>query len=150
RERSVATDPAAPPASRAWWIHQGTPALLVALLGWALAYPSASRVVQLGPDIIEYIDIARRVAAGEGYVLGIKAYHVGGPAVLQDGLIHRAPLYTLLVAGLLHLGFDLRAVQVIDAGIGALSAALICSLGTALFGRAVGITAGVLVAVSPV
>src|SRR5215813_5544956 len=75
------------------------PTLLVALLSLALAYPSASRVVQIGPDIVEYIDIARRLVAGQGYTLGIRAYHVGPPEVLQDGLIHRPPLYTLLVAG---------------------------------------------------
>lgn len=126
------------------------PAILVAMLAWGLASPSASRVVQLGPDIVEYIDIARRLAAGEGYVLGIKAYHIGGPEVLQDGLIHRPPLYTLLVGGLFSLGFDLPAVQVVNAAIGALSAALVCSIGMALFGRLVGIAAGVLAAISPV
>jgi len=30
------------------------------------------------PDAIEYLDIARRLAAGDGFMLGIKAFHFGG------------------------------------------------------------------------
>src|SRR5919206_2920603 len=126
------------------------PPFLVALLTWALAYPSAARVVQLGPDIVEYIDIARRLAAGQGYTLGIKAYHIGGPAVFQDGLMHRPPLYTLLVAGLLRVGADLPTIQIVNVVIAGLSAALVCSIGSVLFGRLVGVVAGTLAAMSPV
>lgn len=126
------------------------PALLVALVAWGLYLPTAARVVQLSPDMVEFVDVARRVAAGEGYVLGIKAYHLGGPEVLHDGLIHRPPLFTLLMAGLLRLGAGLPAVQVVNALFGAFSAALVCSIGTRLAGRTVGIAAGLLAALSPI
>ena len=78
------------------WADIGPP-ILVALLAWALMLPSAARVVQLSPDMVEYVDVARRVVNGEGYVLGIKAYHIGGPAVVHDGLLHRTPLFTLMM-----------------------------------------------------
>src|SRR3954447_16348518 len=96
--------------------------LLVGLLAWGLCLPSAARVIQLSPDMVEYVDVARRLAGGEGYVLGIKAYHIGGPAVLQDGLIHRTPLFTSIMAGILWLGLDLYAVQLVNAAFGAFSA----------------------------
>ena len=50
------------------------------------------RVLQLNPDVVEYIDIARRLLNGDGYLLGIKAYHIGGTAVLHGGLAERPPL----------------------------------------------------------
>jgi 4-amino-4-deoxy-L-arabinose transferase-like glycosyltransferase len=127
-----------------------SPPLLVALLAWGLCLPTAARVIQLSPDMVEFVDVARRLLHGEGYVLGIKAYHIGGPEVIQDGLIHRTPLFTLVMAGILGLGFDLYAVQIVNAAFGAFSAAMVCSIGTNLFGRSVGIAAGVLAATLPV
>src|SRR4051812_48330998 len=126
------------------------PPVLIALLAWGLCLPSAARVIQLSPDMVEYVDVARRLVHGEGYVLGIKAYHIGGPEVLQDGLIHRTPLFTLIMAGMLSLGLDLYAVQGVNAAFGALSAALVYSPGASLFGRTVGIAAGLLAAASPI
>ena len=138
-------------AARTWlWRVAASPALLVGLLAWALMLPPAARVIQLSPDMVEYVDVARRVAHGEGYVLGIKAYHIGGPEVVHDGLLHRTPLFTLIMAGMLALGLDLYAVQVVNAAFGAVAAGLVCSIGMRLFGRTVGIAAGVLAAASPV
>ena len=136
---------------RAWrWRAALRPSILVALLAWAVMLPSAARVIQLSPDMVEYVDVARRVVNGEGYVLGIKAYHIGGPAVVHDGLLHRTPLFTLMMAGLLAIGLDLYAVQVLNAAFGAVAAAMVCSIGMRLFGRTVGTAAGVLAAASPV
>src|SRR3954469_12721023 len=78
------------------WADLAAP-LLVALLAWGLCLPTAARVIQLSPDMVEFVDVARRVVHGDGYVLSIKAYHVGGPEVIQDGLIHRPPLFTLVM-----------------------------------------------------
>ncbi len=36
-----------------------------------------------------FVDVARRLLNGEGYVVGIKAYHFGGTAVLHNGLAER-------------------------------------------------------------
>jgi hypothetical protein len=127
-----------------------SPGLLIALFAWGLCLPPALRAVQLSPDMVEYVDVARRLLNGEGYVLGIKAYHIGGTAVIHDGLVHRPPLFPLLLAGLLGLGFDFYGVQSVNAAFGAFSAAMVCSIGTRLFGRTVGIAAGVLAAASPV
>src|SRR3954447_9975047 len=124
--------------------------VLIALLAWGLCLPSAARVIQLSPDMVEDVDVARRLVHGEGYVLGIKAYHIGGPAVLQDGLIHRTPLFTLIMAGILGLGSDLYTVQVVNAAFGAVSAAMVYAIGASLFGRTVGIAAGLLAAASPI
>ena len=143
------SDGARPTRAARWRAEIGAP-ILVALLAWALMLPSAARVIQLSPDMVEYVDVARRVASGEGYVLGIKAYHIGGPEVVHDGLLHRTPLFTLMMAGLLAPGFDLYAVQVLSAAFGAAAAAMVCSIGMRLFGRTVGIAAGVLAAASPV
>lgn len=126
------------------------PPLWVAILTVALYLPSSARYVQLSADMVEYVDIARRLVDGEGYLLGIKAYHVGGSEVVQDGLYHRPPLLTLGIAALLGLGLDLHAVQAVHTLVGALAAALVCSIGIRLFGPTVGIAAGILAAASPI
>lgn len=119
-------------------------------LALPLYLPSASQVLQLSPDAVEYIDIARRLADGEGFRLGVKAYHVGGFDVLHDGLAERAPLYPLVLATLLRLGLDLLAAQVVNAVLAAVSVALVSAIGTALFGARNGLLAGLLAAASPV
>ena len=124
--------------------------LLIGLLAFGLYLTPALRVVQLNPDVVEYVDVARRLLNGEGFRLGVKAYHFGGTDVLHHGLAERPPLFPLIVAGLLGLGLDLHAVQVVNALLAAVSVALVAEIGLALFGRAVGATAGLLGAISPV
>ena len=124
--------------------------VLIGLLAFALYLTPSLRVVQLNPDVVEYVDVARRLLNGEGYRLGVKAYHFGGTAVLHHGLAERPPLFPLLVAGLLGLGLDLRAVQVVNALLAAVSVGLVAEIGRSLFGRSVGAAAGLLAAISPV
>ena len=121
----------------------------IALITLALYLPSAWQTVQLSPDMVEHVDIARRFLDGQGYVLGIKAYHVGGRDVVHDGLVHRPPLLTFVIASLLALDLDLHAIQALHTVVGALAAALVCSIGSQLFGRTVGIAAGILAATNP-
>ena len=125
------------------------PALWLALLTFALYLPSAVSVVRLNPDAVEYVDIARRLAAGEGYVLAVKASHFGEPRVVHGGLAERAPLFPVLAATLLGAGGDARALQVMNALLAAACAALVCLIGAALFGRRAGALAGLLAATSP-
>ena len=126
------------------------PSILVGVLAFALYLTPALRVVQLNPDVVEYVDVARRLLAGEGFRLGVKAYHFGGTEVLHHGLAERPPLFPWLVAGLLGLGFSLHAVQVLNAALAAISVALVAEIGGSLSGRAVGAAAGLLAATSPV
>src|SRR4051794_41718902 len=108
------------------------------MLAFVLYLTPAIRVVQLNPDVVEYVDVARRLLAGDGYRLGVKAYHFGGTEVLHNGLAERPPLFPLMIAGLLGLGLDLRAVQVMNAGLSAVAVGLIAEIGLVLFGQAVG------------
>jgi 4-amino-4-deoxy-L-arabinose transferase-like glycosyltransferase len=125
------------------------PALWVAALAFVLYLPPAVSVIQLDPDSAEFIDIARRLVAGEGFTLGIRAYHVGEPEVVHDALERRAPLYPLVVAAILRAGFGPHALQVFNALLASASAALLCAIGTSLFDRRTGTLAGLLAAISP-
>jgi 4-amino-4-deoxy-L-arabinose transferase-like glycosyltransferase len=122
----------------------------IGLLAFAIYFTPALRVVQLNPDVVEYTDVARRLLNGEGFRLGVKAYHFGGTDVLHNGLSERPPLYPLLLGGLFALGLDLRAAQVVNAALAAISVGLVAEIGRALFGRPVGVAAGLLAAASPV
>jgi 4-amino-4-deoxy-L-arabinose transferase-like glycosyltransferase len=124
--------------------------VLIGLLAFCLYLTPALSVVQLNPDVVEYVDVARRLLNGEGFRLGVKAYHFGGTDVLHHGLAERPPLFPWMVAAILGAGLDLRAVQVLNAVLAALSVGLVAEIGRALFGRAAGAGAGVLAAISPV
>ena len=125
------------------------PALWLAALAFVFYLVPAVSVLQLDPDAVQHIDLARRFVAGEGYVLGIKSFHLGDTQVLHNGLAERAPLYPLLVAAMLRAGLGPIALQVVNALLAAACAALVCGIGTSLFGRRTGALAGLLAAASP-
>jgi hypothetical protein len=124
-------------------------ALWLSVAALALYLPLALRAVQITWDGVEFVDIARSLAAGQGYVLGVKAYFIGGSEVLHDGLNERAPLYPLLIAVLLRAGLGLPGAQVANAVLMAASVGLVCAIGCSLFGKRTGGLAGVLAATSP-
>lgn len=147
--RSGPGRPADGPASAVGARPADRRAAWLGLLAFALYLPPAISVLQLQEDAVEYVDIARRLSAGEGYRLGVKAFHAGGSEVVHDGLAERAPLVPLLIAGLLKLGLELSAVQMMNAVLAAGCVALVCAIGTYLFGRTTGTLAGLLAAASP-
>ncbi len=126
------------------------PATWIAVAAFIAYLQPAVSVVQLNPDVVEYVDLGRRLAAGQGFLLGVKAYHFGGTEVLHDGLSERAPLYPLLVAGLFRLGVSLNGLQVVNAALAAGCVALIGGIGERLFGRRAGVISAVLAGASPV
>jgi hypothetical protein len=119
------------------------------LAAFLIYLPTAARVLKLGPDVIEYLDIGKRLAAGDGFLLGVKAFHFGGTQVLHDGLAERPPLFPFMIAGLYAIGFGPLAVQVANALLTAISIALVAAIGRRLFSREVGILAAILAAASP-
>ena len=125
------------------------PAIWLALLAFVLYLPPAVGVLQLGPDPIDYLDIARRLSAGQGYLLGVKGFHYGATEALHNGLDERPPLYPLFAAAILRLGLGPYALQLANALLAAASVALVYAIGSLLFGRRNGMLAGLLAAVSP-
>ncbi|MCC7372017.1 MAG: glycosyltransferase family 39 protein [Chloroflexi bacterium] len=125
------------------------PEIALGVLACVLYLPIVSRVLILGPDAVEYLDIARRLAAGQGFLLGVKAFHFGGTDVLHHGLAERPPLFPILVALLLKLGFESVAAQVLNAVLSGLSVTLVALIGRQLFGREVGVLAALLTIVTP-
>jgi hypothetical protein len=115
----------------------------LAILAIALNLPLALRALQLEPDAVEFMDIARHLARGEGYLLAIKPYYVDGSPVVHDGLVERAPLVPWLFALLLRLGLGPTAFQALNGLIYGACVALICAIGSSLFGRRVGLLAAV-------
>jgi hypothetical protein len=126
-----------------------SPAVLLALLAFVLYLPPAIGALQLGPDPIDYIDIARRLSAGQGYLLGVKGFHYGSAQALHNGLDERPPLYPLFAAAILRLGLDSYALQVANALLAGGCVALVYAIGSLLFGRRNGTLAGLLAAISP-
>lgn len=135
---------------RPWkWAWERHPCALLGLLTFALYLPPTLAAFQLNRDGIEYLDIARRLVGGQGYVLGVRGYLWSGTEVLHGGLEERSPLYPLLLAGLLRLGLGLPALQALGAGLGAASVGLVAAIGSRLFGLRVGLLSGVAAALNP-
>jgi hypothetical protein len=85
---ALAAPRAGPRAPSLAWLR---PPLVLGLLAFLLYLQPAVRVVQLNPDVVEYVDVARRLVGGEGFRLGVKAYHFGGTDVLHHGLAELFP-----------------------------------------------------------
>src|SRR3954467_6398019 len=124
----------------------GPTEIWLGLAAFLIYLPTAVRVLKLGPDAIEYLDIGRRLAAGQGFLLGVKAFHFGGTQVLHDGLAERPPLFPFMIAGLYAVGFGPLAVQIANAALTAVSIALVAAIGRALFSREVGILSAIVAA----
>lgn len=124
--------------------------LFTTLLALAVSVPAAADVALLGPDQIEYLDVARSLIRGDGYTLRVKAFHTGGTDVVHSGLRERPPLLPLIAAAFMAAGLGPIAVQVFNAVVASSAAGLMAAIGARLFGPAVGLASGVLVAVNPV
>jgi len=125
------------------------PSFWVALVTCGLYFWPAISVINIDRDMVEYVDTARHLASGQGYTLAVKGFHIGGTDIVHNGLDERAPLYTLLIAGLMALGVNLAGLQLGNVLLVAGCAALVSELGTTLFDRQTGVLAGLLAAVSP-
>ena len=108
-------------------------------------FPNASRIVpglniSVGMSFDGYDAIARQLLQGHGYRLA-----AGEPPTAA-----RAPLYPLLLAGLYRVfGTGIAPVLWVHALLGALACALLFLAGCRMFGRTVGATAGILLALFP-
>jgi 4-amino-4-deoxy-L-arabinose transferase-like glycosyltransferase len=125
------------------------PALWLAVLTFAIySYPSLA-VVRLNSDAVEYIDIARRLVDGQGYLLGVRAYFISGSDVVHLGLDERSPVFPVLMAALFRIGLGLQAVQLVNSLFAAICVALIYGIVASLFDRRVALLAGLLTALNP-
>jgi 4-amino-4-deoxy-L-arabinose transferase-like glycosyltransferase len=108
-------------------------------------FPNSSRIVpglniSVGMSFDGYDAIARQLLQGHGYRLEAGAAPTAA----------RAPLYPLLLAGLYRVfGTGNASVLWVHALLGALACALLFLAGCRMFGRTVGATAGILLALFP-
>ena len=73
-------------------------AVAAALAAAVIRIVPAVSTVWISPDAVEYLNIAERLASGDGFTLSIKAYHyVPGPLIHYAGH-DRPPLFPLLLA----------------------------------------------------
>lgn len=118
------------------------PALSAAVAGWAAALVAGVVLASFGYDrigTVEYLVIARNIAAGHGFV-----FNVGEPCAW------RPPLYIYLVAGFYALfGPTIWPVFIFQGFVHGLTAMLTARFGQRLAGPAVGLAAGIAVAGHP-
>ncbi len=86
-------------------------------------FPAAS-AVNLSPDVVEYIDQASHNVRGEFGVIAIKRHYFDSYPVVYSGIDDRPPLFPLLAAGVLALTGSVKAVQLFNAALASLAAAI--------------------------
>ena len=86
-------------------------------------FPAAS-AVNLSPDVVEYLDQASHNVRGEFGVIAIKRHYFDSYPVVYSGIDDRPPLLPLLAAGVLALTGSVKAVQLFNAILASLAAAV--------------------------
>jgi hypothetical protein len=117
-------------------------------LGFAVKAPFAAERFRLYPDAVAYVNIARNLAHGEGYVSTLKTSYF-----LPDGVTHCAlpdwpPAYPLLAGALMRLGASEVGLQVANALLASLAAGIVFLITRRLFDRPVALLSGVVAAVA--
>ena len=86
-------------------------------------FPAAS-AVNLSPDVVEYIDQASHNVRGEFGIIAIKRHYFDSYPVVYSGIDDRPPLFPLLAAGVLALTGSVKAIQIFNAALASLAAAI--------------------------
>src|SRR5438093_980588 len=98
--------------------------LVLVMVAVAVRLPLALETSYLSPDAVEYMDIARHLAAGQGFTLSIKGYFVDSSAVVHNGLTERPPLYALVLTPLAALPGWSRSPALLNTALAGLNVAL--------------------------
>jgi len=104
-------------------VHRCTFAAIF-LLSFAIRLFPAASAVNLSPDVVEYLDEASHNVRGEFGIIAIKRHYFDSYPVVYSGIDDRPPLFPLLVAGALALTGSVKAVQLFNAVLASLAAAV--------------------------
>lgn len=87
--------------------------LIIAFL--LLVYlPSAAIFFKSAPDAVEYLSLARNIAAGNGFVSDIKYHHFNNLQAIHHARGERPPLFPVAAAPVLKIIDDPRSLQVFN------------------------------------
>ncbi len=110
--------------------------------------PFSAERFRLLPDAIAYANIARHIAAGEGFVSSLKLNYFDSGTVTHCALADWPPLYPLAAGLLMKIGLDGKGLQVANALLCGLAAGLVFLIADRVVGRTSAVVAGALCAVS--
>ena len=120
-------------------------AIAVVALGLRLGYVLSTEAKLIFPDESQYVNIAQNFATGHG--LRTSTNPLTGHVVEFE--VQRPPVYPLMLAVVFRLGGNVRAVQVVQAVLGALTCLMIYVLAKELMGEWPARIAGAVSAVYP-
>lgn len=118
------------------------------LLALAIRLPLATTATYLSLDAVEYLDIARHLAAGKGYTLSVKGYYVDDSPVVHNGLTERPPLFPLMLTPLAALPGWPRSAGLLNVALGTINVGLVYALSRGFSWRAVSLAAALVAALA--
>ena len=108
----------AKPVITAWnWKRLSAIALLVVLALWARFYLFFP-ISNLSPDAVDYVNIARNLAEGRGFIHSIKWHFFTDDPVIHSAAGERPPLYPVLVSVIWRLGGRIATIDAINVLLG--------------------------------
>lgn len=116
---------------------------------FALKVGPATERFRLCPDAVAYLDIAKNLASGDGFVSTLKLNFLDGSGVTHCALFDWPPLYPLFAGVLVILGAGETGLQVVNAVMASVTAGLVFLIGERMFGRRAGLLAGAFAAIAP-
>ena len=114
-----------------------------------LKAPLAVTHIHLTPDAVGYLNIARNLSSGHGYVSTIKLHYVDNSGVTHGALSDCPPLYPLLAGGVLGCGGDVATLALVNTLLACVACGLVFLIGERLFDWRTGVFAGLAAALAP-
>lgn len=122
--------------------------IAVVALGTAIKLPFSTARFRLYPDAIAYVNIARNVASGEGFVSTLKVNYFIESDVRHCALLDWPPGYPLFAGALAKIGVTEIGLQAVNAFLASLAAGLVFLIALRLFDAKSAALAGILGALS--
>lgn len=114
-----------------------------------LKAPLAVTHIHLTPDAVGYLNIARNLSSGHGYISTIKLHYLDNAGVTHGALSDCPPMYPLLAGGVLGCGGDVATLALVNTLLACVACGLVFLIGERLFDWRTGVFAGLAAALAP-
>lgn len=130
-------------------IRDGWLLILIALLALVIRWPLFGTVYWRTGDTVDYVNVARNINSGAGFVESVKSGYFDNRPVVTSAFSGRPVGMALIAAVLLKMTEDLYILQAFSLTVGVVLAGTFYILARSFFPRRIAFLGGLLVAINP-